>query len=160
MIKKTTFIILIAVMMVTMTFAQGRGRNRAANRAHTFDVAVPVNITGKIVKVESVTNERGRYCGGIHLTVDNGTKQVPVSLGPSAYLDSNKWEFKQGERITVKAFKGTGDDNGALFASQVTRNGEQLTLRDKDGLPMWSRSMNKRGNRMAGRRGCGRRFNK
>ena len=163
MFKKTIFISLIAVLMVTMTFAQGRGRNRAANRAHTFDVAAPVDISGKITKVEPVTNGQGRCGSGIHLTVDDGANQLPVRLGPSAYLDSNKWEFKEGENITVKAFKGIGNDNGALFAAQVTRNGEQLTLRNKNGIPMWSRGKNgqgTRGNRMAGRRGCGRRFNR
>lgn len=163
MFKKTTLIIVLTVLMVTMTFAQGRGRNRSANRMHTFDVAAPVDITGKITKVESVTNGQGRYCSGIHLMIADGANQLPVRLGPSVYLDSNKWEFKEGENITVKAFKGTGNDNGVLFAAQITRNGEQLSLRDNNGLPMWRRSMKGQGtggNRMAGRRGCGNRFNR
>lgn len=160
MIKKTTLIILLTVLMVAMTFGQGRGRNRAANRTHTFDVTAPVDITGKITKVESVTTGKGRRCAGIHLTVNDGTDSFPVSLGPSAYMDSNKWEFKKGEKITVNAFKGTGNNSGAFFAAQITRNGEQLTLRDKNGIPKWSRGMDGQGNRAAGRRSCGRRFNR
>jgi len=160
--KKTIFILVLTVLMITMTFARGQGRNRA-NRVHTFDVTAPVDITGKITKVESVTNGNGRYGSGIHLTIADGANQLPVRLGPSAYLGSNKWEFKEGENITVKAFKGTGNDNGVLFAAHITRNGEQLSLRDNNGLPMWRRSMKGQGtggNRMAGRRGCGNRFNR
>jgi len=162
MIKKTIFIIVLTVSMITMAFAQWQGRNRA-NRVHTFDVTAPVDITGKITKVETVTNGKGRRGSGIHLTVADGDKQLPIRLGPSAYLDSNRWEFKEGENITVKAFKGTGNDNGVFFASQITRNGEQLTLRDQNGFPKWSRGMNGQrmgANRTAGRRGCGNRFNR
>ncbi len=160
MFKKTTFIILITVLMVTMTFAQGRGRNRA-NRMHTFDVTAPVNITGKIVKVTTLNTGNGWYGTGIRLTIVENGKQFPVILGPTAYVNSNKWVFKEGETLTVNAFKGTGNDNGTWFAAGITRGGNQLTLRDAKGFPMWRRGMKGRrgGGRGAGR-GAGRRFNR
>lgn len=160
--KKTIFIILLlAVTMVTMTFAQqGRGRNRAANPVHTFDVTAPVDITGKIVKVESVSNGTGRYGTGLHVTVESNGNQFPVRLGPSAFVNTNNWELKEGQEIQVRAYKGTGNDNGAWFAAEINHGGQQLTLRDKNGIPLWSRGMNggnNGNNRMAGQRGC-RRF--
>jgi hypothetical protein len=159
--KKTIVLIMVlAVTMVTMTFAQGRGRNRAANPVHTFDVTAPADITGKIVKVETVSNGTGRYGTGIHLTVESNGTQIPVRLGPSGYFNTNNWEFKEGQEIKVRAYKGTGNDNGMWFAAEINSSGQQLTVRDKNGIAMWSRSMNggnNRNYRMGGQRGC-RRF--
>ena len=47
MIKKTLFIIVITVSLITMISAQGWRQNRA-NPVHTFDVTAPIEITGKI----------------------------------------------------------------------------------------------------------------
>ena len=140
--KKTMLIMIIVVSMAMLSFGQGR------NRVHTFDVTTPVEVSGKIIKVETVkatTGGYGRYSGGIHLTIQQGDKQSVVHLGPAAYMNSNNWEFKEGEMVTVNAYNGTGNYSGQLFAADVTRNGKQLTLRDKDGFPMWRQSMNRRG---------------
>jgi hypothetical protein len=143
MIKKITLIAIITISMVTVSFGQ-----RGYNRTHTFDVTTPVELSGKILKVETVKDTNGRYGrsgGGIHLTIRTGDKQSLVNLGPAAFLSSNNWEFKTGEMVTVKAFNGTGNSNGQLFAASVTRGGQQLALRDANGLPMWRQSLNRKG---------------
>jgi len=145
MIKKIILISVITISMVTVSFGQ-QGQNR--NRVHTFDVTAPVELSGKILKVETVKDVGGRYGksgGGIHLTIQAGDKQSLVCLGPAAFLDSNNWEFKAGEMVTVKAFKGTGNSSGQLFAAGVTRGGQQLVLRDTNGSPMWRQSLNRKG---------------
>ena len=153
MIKKTIFVSILIILMVTLSFGQ-RGYGRY--RVHTFDVTNPVAINGKIVKVETVRSSNRGYGTGIHLTVaDEGTQTV-VNMGPAAFLSSNNWEFKEGEKISVKAFKGTGNSSGQLFAAEITRTGKQLALRDNFGWPMWRQSLNK--NRCGGRRGGGRGF--
>jgi hypothetical protein len=159
--KKTLFTILIVVSMVTMISAQGWRQNRA-NRYHTLDVTAPVEITGKIVKVETTANTKGRRGTGTHLTVADGGKKYPVSLGPTAYLDSHKWNFQEGENVKLKVFKGTGNNSGAFYAAEINRGDRQLVLRDTSGLPMWRASLNKRGGSRGGRgggRGAGRYYN-
>jgi hypothetical protein len=153
MTKKTILITLLMISMVTVSFAQmGRGRN-ARNWWHTFDVTNPVEISGEIVKVDTITKGSGRYGTGIHLTIADNGKESLVSLGPSTYLVSNNWQFANGEKIKIRAFKGTGNDQGQLFAAEITRGGEQLLLRDQNGLPMWRQSLNRRGYRRGGGRG-------
>ena len=155
MIKKTILILVITISMVTVSFGQ-QGRNRT----HTFDVTAPVELSGKILKVETVKDGRGWYGrsgGGIHLTIQAGDKQSLVHLGPARFLDSNNWEFKAGEMVTVKAFKGTGKSNGQWFAAGVTRGGQQLVLRETNGSPMWRQSLNNRkgqGKGRGGQRNC------
>ena len=148
MIKKTIFVSILIILMVTLSFGQ-RGYGRY--RVHTFDVTNPVAINGKIVKIETVRNSSRGYGTGIHLTVTDGDTQTVVNMGPAAFLSSNKWEFKEGDKISLKAFKGTGNNSGQLFAAEISRAGKQLVLRDNFGGPMWRQSLNK--NRGGGRRG-------
>jgi len=157
MIKKTILIAVITISMVTLSFGQ-----RGFNRTHTFDVTAPVEINGKILKVETVkdgTGWYGRFGGGIHLTIQSGDKQSLVHLGPAVFLDSNKWEFKTGEMVTMKVFKGTGKSSGQLFAASVTRGGQQLVLRDGNGFPMWRQSLKGKGQGRGQGRGRGGRWN-
>jgi hypothetical protein len=148
MIKKTIFVSILIGLMVTLSFGQ-RGYGRY--RVHTFDVTNPVTINGKIVKVETVRSSNRGYGTGIHLTVADGGTQNVVNMGPAGFLSYNNWEFKEGEKISVKAYKGTGSSSGQLFAAEISHAGKQLALRDNSGWPMWRQSMNK--NRGGGRRG-------
>lgn len=163
MTKKTILVLTIIAVMVTLAFGQAQFPRRYANRVnrlHTFDAAAPVQISGVIAKVDNCTSGRGWYANGITLTVDDGSQQSIVHLGPIAYLDSNNWIFNQGDKITLNAFKGTGNFTGQFFASDVARNGKQLLLRDKYGFPMWRQSL-RRGRGMGrgrGRGGYGRRY--
>lgn len=156
MTKKTMLVLTIIALLVTLSFSQVLPPRRYANRGnrlHTFDVTVPVEVSGVITQVKNCNLGRGWYANGISLTVDDGNQQSLVHMGPIAYLNSYNWQFKQGEEIQLKAFKGTGNYTGELFAAEVIRNGKQLVLRDRYGFPMWRQSL-KRGRGM-GRRGRG-----
>ncbi|MCK4761801.1 MAG: hypothetical protein KAW12_06335 [Candidatus Aminicenantes bacterium] len=153
MIKKITIVTMVILMTAVLAYSQGRGqgynerplyRNRV-NRLHTFDVTAAAAIEGKVTKVEKCIEGRGRYAAGVVLTVATGSQNALVRIGPAAYLNSNNWEFKQGETITIKAFKGTGKYEGEFFAAEVNQAGKQLILRDKDGLPQWRQSLQGKG---------------
>jgi len=156
--KKTIWIAAIIVAMVTMGFSQVQPQRRYLNRAnrfHTFDVAAQVGISGVIAKVENCTLGGGWYANGISLTIDDGKQKSVVRLGPVAFLGSNNWTFKQGEKVDIKAFKGTGNFANVFFAAQVNRGGKSLLLRDEYGFPMWRQSL-RRGRGMGRGRGGGR----
>lgn len=158
MTKKTLSIVTVIAALVTLSFAQAQPQPQYANRAgrlHTFDVSTAVEISGVIAKVENCNLGTGQYANGINLTVDDGKQQAIVRLGPIAYLNDNNWTFKQGDKIIVKAFNGTGDFAGEFFASEVILGGKSLLLRDRYGLPLWRQSL--RGGRgMGPGRGYGR----
>ncbi|MGD2092236.1 MAG: hypothetical protein PVH61_39075 [Candidatus Aminicenantes bacterium] len=160
MTKKTILIAVIIVLTVTSSFTQVQPQRRywnRANRLHTFDVSTPIQISGVIVKVENCNTGMGWYANGINLTVENGKQQSLVRLGPVAYLGAANRVFKQGDKVIVKAFEGTGNYAGEFFAAEVTRDGKNLLLRDQYGFPMWRQSL--RGGRGMGRgwgRGWGR----
>jgi hypothetical protein len=149
MIKKLMFVTVIIFSLVTVGMAQVQ-QNQQVNRQHTFDVTTPVTIEGKILEVTPCNTGKGRYSNGIRLTIANNGqgKNAQVILGPHAFMQAHNWELKTGETITIRAFKGTGNDSGSLFAAQLTRAGKQLELRDNLGRPLWRRSIsnNRQGN--------------
>ena len=164
--KKIIFISILVISMALLSFGEpqlGRNRQYAQNRTHTFDVNNPVEISGTIAKVETVTAGKGRYGTGVHLTINSGGNESLVHMGPAAYLDSNQWKLAKGENVSVKVFKGTGNNSGQLFAAQITRGKNQLAMRDDAGRAMWRQSLSgqRRGGRgmgRQGRRGGGRNF--
>lgn len=158
MTKKTIWIVTIIVAMVAVSFSQVQPQRRyinRANRAHTFDIASQIEVSGIIAKVENCNSGKGWYANGINLTIDDGKQQSLVRVGPAAFLSTNNWAFKQGEKIIVKAFKGTGNFANEFFAAQVTRDGKNLLVRDEYGFPMWRQSL-RRGRGMGRGRGAGR----
>ncbi|MCK5057802.1 MAG: hypothetical protein KAT34_14175 [Candidatus Aminicenantes bacterium] len=158
MTKKMILVVTIIAAMVTLSFTQVQPQRRYANRVnrvHTFDAASQVELSGVIAKVENCNSGRGWYANGINLTVDDGKQQSLVRLGPAAFLSTNNWAFKQGEKIIVKAFKGTGNFANEFFAAEVIRDGKNLLLRDEYGFPKWRQSLRK-GRGMGRGRGTGR----
>lgn len=151
MIKKVMFVSVIIVSMVMLNFGQGR------HKVHTFDVTTPVTIDGKIVKVETVKGGNGRYANGVHLTVNDGGKESLVVVGPAPFLDAKGIALAEGENVSIKTFKGTGNDSGRLFAAEITHAGKQLVLRESTGRPTWRQSMNRKGSGWRNGRGRGNR---
>jgi hypothetical protein len=163
MTKKTILIVTIIVALVTLSFTQVQPQRRYANRGnrmHTFDVSASIEISGVIAEVKKCNSGKGKYADGINLTVENGKQQSLVRLGPAAYINANNWVFKQGDKIIINAYKGTGDYATEFFAAEVTMGGKNLLLRDESGFPLWRQSLDKgRGmGRGRGRGGYGRNY--
>lgn len=153
MIKKILISLTIVFLMLTMVFAQGRGqrfparRNLRANSYQTFDVANPVQINGSIVTITRRTLGNGMYRDGLELLILTGAKNISVRLGPVAFLESTKWNFKKGDKIEMIAYNGTGQNKGMLFAAKISMNGKTLILRDENGIAQWRYSRWGRGRR-------------
>ncbi len=149
---------LVAIGIAEVQPVQPVQQNRQGYRMHTFDVTSTVTIEGKILEVTQCTSGKGKYSAGVLLTIADAKqgKNTQVYLGPNAFIQSNNWELKKGESIAIKAYIGTGNDNGNFFASQLSQGGKQLELRDKTGRPLWRRSAIHQGYRQGNgaRRNC------
>lgn len=151
--KRMITVLIVTLALVSLGSAQDQSqtfkrmqRNRV-DRLHTFDVAQPVTLDGKILKVENCDLGKGRYSQGVKLVLEAKGKEETVHLGPSAYISNQAWEFSAGQNVKINAYPGTGKSQGMLFAADVNQDGKTLILRDKDGLPQWSGNKGRRGGR-------------
>lgn len=140
-----TLVVFLSILLVaaTMVFAQSGNRgypprgNVRANRLQTFDVANPVEIVGTIVSISQRNYGYGRYRNGLELLVKTKGNNLSVRLGPKVFFDSKNWTFKQGDKVQIIAYNGTGQSKGLLFAARITMNDKTLILRDQYGIAQW-----------------------
>ena len=144
--------IVLTACFAALAFAQsGAGRYYNSNRETTA--------RGTVEKVTNVTNGQGWY--GVHLTLKSQDRSYDVRLGPSNFIPSNfiaesNFTFTLGDQIEVWGAQVGAQCDNILVARAVEKNGQTLTLRDPDGVPMWA-GMGMRGGRGYGG-GYGRRM--
>jgi hypothetical protein len=102
-----------------------------------YNPSTETTLQGSVTAVNTATGTRG--WNGVHLTVQSAEQKYDVHVGPAAYLASQKFAFAEGDQVEVTGSKV--DLNGAptLIAREIRRDGKTLSLRDKQGFPLWSR---------------------
>ena len=63
---------------------------------------------------------------------------LEVRLGPTTFLEKEKFTFAKGDQIEVTGSKVKIEGADALIAREVKKGGKTLTLRDAQGVPAWS----------------------
>lgn len=148
--KRTLIVSLVVLAMTTVIIGQARGRGLCYRQ---LLLQSPVAVEGKIIKIETLDYGKGRYGQGIHLFVRNNGQDTEIHLGPQAWLNEQGLQFKQGDTIKIKAFKGTYNGNPTFFASEIAnaKAGKTIMLRDENGFPMWRQSLRNGSGRGMGR---------
>ena len=141
--KQLAIISLAVLVMSTMALAQGRGTGLCYRAIQTQS---PVMIEGTIVKIETLDWGKGRYGNGIHLMVRAKNRESEIHLGPQAWWNEQGLPLQQGDKVKIKAYKGTlNNGSAALFAAEVSNaaQGKSITLREANGFPLWRQSLRK-----------------
>ncbi len=102
-----------------------------------YDPATETTVTGTVEDVVQVAHQ-GRS-PGTHLKLKTDSGSVTVQIGPTSYLESQKVSFAKGDQVTVTGSKV----NSGIIAREVKKGDRTLTLRDKQGIPKWSRGRNR-----------------
>lgn len=112
-------------------FAQGGGQ------ARLYNPATEATVQGSVSAVTTVTGRRG--WNGVHLTVQTSEGKYDVHIGPSDYIASKEFTFSEGDQVEVTGSKLEVNGTSTLIAREIKKDGKVLTLRDKQGFPLWSR---------------------
>lgn len=103
----------------------------------TYDPATVETVSGEVVGVEHFTPRKGMH-PGVHLQLKTDKETVDVHLGPSWYVENQDLKIAPKDHIEVKGSKVTFAGKSAIVAREVTKGDETLTLRDQNGVPVWS----------------------
>ena len=143
--KKVVVIVSVLFLMIaTNSFAQqgmkwrgsgGWGMGAQYNRM--YDVKTVESISGEIISVDTITPQKG-MSHGVHLTVKTDKETISVHLGPSWYIENQDVKLSPKDKIEVKGSRITFEGKPAIIAAEVKKGDEILTLRDANGIPMWS----------------------
>jgi len=143
--KKVVVIVSVLFLMIaTNSFAQqgmkwrgsgGWGMGAQYNRM--YDVKTVESISGEIISVDTITPQKG-MSHGVHLTVKTDKETISVHLGPSWYIENQDVKLSPKDKIEVIGSRITFEGKPAIIAAEVKKGDEILTLRDANGIPMWS----------------------
>jgi len=152
-VKKTnrTPVVLLAVLGLMFAFAAyaagdatcEKGAKHWRHRA-MYDTKTVETITGEVIKVKEFQHRRGPG-SGIGLILKTDKEEIPVTLGPSRYLDTQNVKIGEKDRIEVTGSRVTGKHGKSLIlAAQVKKGDAMLILRHEDGKPLWAGKKEKR----------------
>jgi hypothetical protein len=74
----------------------------------------------------------------LHLQVKTGKETISVHLGPQWYLENQDIEIKPKDKVQITGSKIIFSGKPTIVAAQVKKGNTILTLRDENGLPLWS----------------------
>ncbi len=122
---------LLLALAVPAAFAQ-----KATDTMPKYDVSKEVKIKGTIDDVKEMSMGKGEV--GIHLMVKTATETIEVRLCPSGYLKDFEVALAKGQQIEVTGSRIKVDDKDVILAREVVQGNNTITLRDKQGGPVWT----------------------
>jgi hypothetical protein len=141
----TSFVIL-SLFSVNLSAQKGGMNKRGAARGtgsqcnQMYNVNSVETITGEVVRVNKITGGKG-VSYGIHLLVKTNKETISVHLGPCWFLDKQKVKINPNDKVTLKGTRIMFHGSPAIIASEITKRNETLILRNKNGYPLWSQSV-------------------
>jgi hypothetical protein len=128
--------LLVLLLMVTFTstvWAQ-RGPGMGMPR---YNPNTETTLSGTI---EDLQLHPGYHRGtGTHLVLKTDSGTIEVHVGPTSYIEKQKFSFTKGDRIQVLGSQVKIGVKDAFLAREITKEGKNLALRDQNGIPLWSR---------------------
>ena len=126
----SSFLVLFLALSVQIAFAQ------KPEAAPKYDVSKEVTIKGTIEDVQEMTMPKGEV--GVHLMVKTADAIIEVRLCPSGFLKDLEIQFEKGQAVTITGSKVSIAEKDVILAREVVQGNNTLTLRDKQGGPVWT----------------------
>jgi len=130
-------ILTVAVIMALSTTVPAQAGPGQSTERPRYDTKTETTISGVVQEVKEVVG--AGQSRGIHLFVKTSDAVVEVHVGPSWYLEQQKYVFTKGDQVKVTGCKAKISDNDVILAREITKGENTWTLRDAQGIPRWSR---------------------
>jgi hypothetical protein len=105
-----------------------------AAKAPEYDAAAEVTIKG-VVEDFHESKVRGDH-PGLHLILKTETETVEVHACPLQFMSDLEFVVVKGDTLTIVGSRPGGA--GLLIAREITKGQMSLTLREKNGAPVWT----------------------
>ena len=103
-----------------------------------YDPAKEQIISGQVVSIETSAPMPGMAPGMQMLVQTDDGKNTRVQVGPTWYLERQDLDVKENTRVQITGARAEIEGQPMLMAREVQFDGQVLTLRDAQGMPMWS----------------------
>ena len=102
-----------------------------------YDPAKEQSISGQVVSIETSAPMPGMVPGMQMLVQTDDGQSTRVQVGPAWYLERQELDIKENTRVQVTGARAEIEGQPVLMAREVQFDGQFVTLRDAQGMPMW-----------------------
>ncbi len=103
-------------------------------QAPKYDPSTETTLKGAVDQLKLVPPTGGKPVA--YLTMKE-KDSAEVFLCPKSFLEQMGVDFKAGDEVEIIGSKVKKDGEDLILAREVTKGGDTLTLRFKDGKPAW-----------------------
>ncbi|MGB8480936.1 MAG: hypothetical protein WCE63_19195 [Acidobacteriaceae bacterium] len=142
--RKQTFINYVLLSSIALFFLiQGvpllpaQYGSNSGSTSPMYNPTTETTVSGVVEEVQEVSGTRGWH--GIHLQLKTADEVLDVHIGPSWFLAQKKFEISKGAQVEVTGSKLRLDNVDTLIARMIKKGDSELTLRNRQGIPAWSR---------------------
>jgi DNA/RNA endonuclease YhcR with UshA esterase domain len=128
---------LLSIGVVVAGLASAVHAQGGPQRGGLYDPATETTVKGTVGDVKTLPSS-GRGGGGLHLVLVGGDGPVEIDVGPASFVSSKNVAFAKGDVLTVVGSKIAREGAEVVIAREITKGDRVLTLRDANGLPLWS----------------------
>jgi hypothetical protein len=133
---KVTQSLPIIAMLLAVCLAGSALAQVGSSARRLYDPNTETTVKGTVEKVTEIGDQGWT---GTHLTLRTNEQTYDVHVGPSAYVAASGFTFLAGDQVEVTGSKVKFDGADAIVAREIKKDGKVLTLRDRQGIPSWSR---------------------
>lgn len=126
----------IITMLLVACLAGSALAQVGSSARRLYDPNTETTVKGTVAKVTEIGDQSWT---GTHLTLRTNEQTYDVHVGPSAYVAKSGFTFSAGNQIEVTGSKVKIDGADAIVAREIKKDGKVMTLRDRQGIPKWSR---------------------
>ena len=103
-----------------------------------YDPVKEQTISGQVGSIETTAPMPGMAPGMQLLVQTDDGRSTRVQVGPMWYLERQDLDVKENTRVQVTGARVEIEGQPVLMAREVQCEGQVITLRDAQGMPMWS----------------------
>ncbi|MFQ5702032.1 MAG: hypothetical protein ACE5HU_09330 [Acidobacteriota bacterium] len=122
-----------ALTAVTASIAQS-----ARTGPRQYDAARKIKVDGSVQSVRTIDCPKGQK--GVELRIATGDKTYVAHVGPASWLKKLGFSIAKGDILEITGSVGPCGGRQVLKPRQITRGNVTVSLRTKNGEPLWSRT--------------------
>jgi hypothetical protein len=125
-VRKHLLVLAVIALVAPSSVAQSQPR---------YDAATEASLKGTVEELKLVPPTGGKPVA--YLVVKSGEDKTQVYLCPKSFLDEMGVTFATGDAVQITGSKIKQNGADVILAREVTKSGDTVTLRFKDGKPAW-----------------------
>lgn len=133
--KRSSKVLFVGGIFLLATATMLWAQSSSGTTGSKYDVKNEIKVSGTVEEVKLVPGAKE----GVHLILKSGTDAYLVHVAPEKFLKEMETDFAKGDELNILGCKVKDDDGSdEVLARAITKNGNELMLRDKKGTPIWA----------------------